>query len=103
MSRFVSKSVYQKADEGGGGGGGESGCISQKSKSKTEMNGEDLLKPYVSAGVNSSVSVLVSVSVPDGIVVLGNVYMHPTLSLCIFPKVTLRTVLMFVWLNTDHS
>ena len=56
---------------------------------------------YVSQAV--CVCVWVSVSAQDGIVVLGKAHTRSAPSLSSLPKVTLETVPIFVWLNTDRS
>ena len=48
-------------------------------------------------------SVSVSVSAEDGIVALRKAHTCSAPSLSSLPKVALKTVPMFVWLNTDHS
>ena len=56
------------------------------------------------SGENSvRVSVSVSVSSQNGIVALGKAHTRSAPSLSSLPKVALKTVPMFVWLNTDRS
>ena len=45
----------------------------------------------------------VSVSAQDGNIALGKTHTRSAPSLSSLPKVVLRTVPLFVWLNTDHS
>ena len=50
-----------------------------------------------------TVSVSVSASAQDGIVALGKVHTRSVPSLSSLPKVALKTVPIFAWLNTDRS
>ena len=45
----------------------------------------------------------VSVSAQDGIVALGKAHTRSAPSLSSLPKVALKTVPIFIWLNTDRS
>ena len=52
-------------------------------------------------GITFTVSV--SISAQDGIVALGKAHTRSAPSLSSLPKVALKTVPIFVWLNTDRS